>query len=162
MNKRHIIFLDIDGVLASEKYLSNKDISGSLRFLEPEKVMLLNQLEGAEIVITSSWGKDGGRTERLLQEAGLKLPIIDFTTRVSRTYEWACRGNEIELWLQNNFPYGMGTKFGSKWADDRYNYVIFDDDSDFLLGQKDNFICTRRPEALIQADIDAAKKILGL
>jgi len=160
MNKRHIIFLDIDGVLASEEYLVRAPWNDDLRFIEPEKVELLNQLEGAEIVISSSWGKDGGKTEQRLKEAGLKLPIVGFTKHFHESF--ICRGNEIELWLIENFPNGMGTKFGDKWPDEKYNYVILDDDSDFLLGQANHFICTRRPEALIQEDIDRAKEILAL
>ena len=41
-----------------------------------------------------------------------------------------------------------------------YEYVIFDDDTDFLLGQKDNFIHINRQTGITQADIDRAVKIL--
>ena len=42
-----------------------------------------------------------------------------------------------------------------------YEYVIFDDDSDFLLGQANNLIQTSQETALVQADIDKARKILN-
>jgi len=50
-NKTKIIFLDIDGVLAGYDYLVKER-----SFIDKEKIQLINQLEGAEIVISSSWG----------------------------------------------------------------------------------------------------------
>ena len=133
---------------------------------------MLNQLQdlGAEIVISSSWGCDNGRTEKTLREVGLELPIIGYTEHFHN--DWMCRGNEIEKWLLNSFG-GMGTKYGSspdgvpyykKYSNKNgvdYEFVIFDDDCDFLLGQKDNFIRTSRKTGVTQADIDKAKKILN-
>ena len=58
----------------------------------------------------------------------------------------------------NGFPY-YRKHYGDNIPD--YEYVIFDDDSDFLLGQKDNFIRTNRLTGLTQADIDKARKILN-
>lgn len=69
---------------------------------------------------------------------------------------------------------GMGTKYGiekntgipyyRKYYDYEnnvdYEYVIFDDDTDFLLGQKDNFIQTNEEFGLTDEDIDKAIKIL--
>ena len=162
---KKIIFLDIDGVLASYKYLCT-----GKGFVDPEKVALINQLEDAEIVISSSWGYDNGNTEKTLRECGLKLPIIGYTKHYYE--DWLCRGNEIEKWLRDNMG-GMCTKYGEDregvpyyrhhYNDDDidYEYVIFDDDCDFLLGQANNFIQTNRDTALIQADIDKARKILN-
>lgn len=68
---------------------------------------------------------------------------------------------------------GMCTKYGKDHEgvlyyrrhynedDIDYEYVIFDDDCDFLLGQANNFIQTNRDTALVQADIDKARKILN-
>lgn len=73
----------------------------------------------------------------------MTLSIIGYTTHYHEN--WLCRGNEIEKWLQDNVG-GMGTKFS---YDDNeipyyrkhyileevdYEYCIFDDDGDFLLG----------------------------
>jgi len=159
MNKKYIIFLDIDGVLASHKYLC----SGK-GYIDPEKVSLLNQLEGAEIVISSSWGYDDGKTEESLRKCGLKLPIIGYTDHYYE--EWLCRGNEIEKWLRDNAD-GMGTKWGDEYLHKPYQnfdyeYVIFDDNEDFLLGQASHFIQTEEEYALTQEDIDKARKILKL
>ena len=67
----------------------------------------------------------------------------------------------------------MGTKYGYDEIHDMpyyrvhfheedvdYEYVIFDDDSDMLLGQADNFIRVNPMTGVTQADIDKARKIL--
>ena len=56
--------------------------------------------------------------------------------------------------------FSEGIKYDSKYYQKDYEYVIFDDDTDFLLGQKDNFIHINRNTGLTQADIDKAIKIL--
>ena len=168
LNKwRRILFLDIDGCVNSENwYVKTKGRSGDF---DPEAIALLNQLEdiGVEVVISSSWGEDGIKP---LQDVGLKLPIIGCTEHFH--VDWMCRGNEIEKWIQTNFG-GMGTKYGTdlngthyyrKHYDTKdvdYEYVIFDDDTDFLLGQKDNFIHTNWETGVTQEDIDKARKILN-
>ena len=72
---KKIVFLDIDGVMASTPFLCK-----GKGFIDPEKCKLLNTLEsiGAESVSSSCWGCDGGRTERTLREGGLTLPIIGY------------------------------------------------------------------------------------
>lgn len=165
-NWKRIVFLDIDGVVNSEQYYAKT--RGRSGDFDPEAIALLNQLKdiGAEVVISSSWGESA---IKLLQDVGLELPIIGVTEHFY--VDWFCRGNEIEKWLLTNFQ-GMGTRYGlddngfpyyrKHYGDNiqDYEYVIFDDDSDFLLGQKDNFIRTNRLTGLTQADIDKARKIL--
>lgn len=124
---------------------------------------------GAEIVISSSWGYDNGRTEKSLQGCGLEVPIIGYTDHYYE--DWICRGNEIEKWLRVNFG-GMGTKYGNDYdgepyyrkhyheEDIDYEFVIFDDDTDMLLGQKDNFIQTDEENGISDKDIEKAIKIL--
>lgn len=162
---RRIIFLDIDGVLASYGFLASRTIEDYEKlpgrgFVEPAKVQLLNQLKGAEVVISSSWGYDHGKTEQTLVANGLELPIIGYTRRLTNQFEWACRGNEIEDWLITNISGSVRTKFGHDEKD--FSYVIFDDDSDFLLGQHSHLIITNGSEALTQAHVDKAKSILSL
>lgn len=167
-NYKKIIFLDIDGVMASIPYLCK-----GKGFIDPVKCKLLNTLEdtGAEIVISSSWGYDEGRTEKSLRACGLTLPIIGYTDHVHYNYEWACRGNEIEKWIQDHFG-GMGTKWGydddgisyhhhhPHETDIDYEYVILDDDEDMLLGQKDNFIKVHDYQGITKRTINKARKIL--
>ena len=159
---KKIVFLDIDGVLASDQYLSK-----GKGFIDPEKCKLLNELNdiGAEVVISSSWGYDNGLTEKSLKGCGLTLPIIGYTEHFYS--DWMCRGNEIEKWLYDNFG-GICTKFGCddygtpyyRRSDDDYEYVIIDDDSDMLLGQKDNFIKINSKTGITKKDIKKAIKIL--
>ena len=163
---KKIIFLDIDSVVNSEQwYMKTRSKSGDF---DPEAIALLNQLKdiGAEVVISSSWGESGIKP---LQDVGLELPIVGVTEHFY--VDWFCRGNEIEKWLLVNFE-GMGTKYGcddsgmpyyrKRYGDKLtdYEYVIFDDDTDFLLGQVDNFIRTDRNTGLTQENIDKARKIL--
>ena len=159
---RKIVFLDIDSVVNSEQwYVKTKGRAGDF---DPEAIALLNQLQeiGAEVVVSSSWGEDGVQQ---LKNVGLKLPILGCTKKLHYNFDWACRGNEIDFWLTQTFG-GIGTKYGDEWrcapgVERDYEYVIFDDDMDMLLGQKDNFIQTSRQTGLTQADIDKAIKILN-
>lgn len=147
--------LDVDGVVNSEGwYNKTKGRSGDF---DPEAIKLLNQLKDvdAEVVISSSWGDSAIKP---LQDVGLELPIIGCTDHYHQ--DWICRGNEIEKWLCDNLG-SYGTKYGSKYYQKDYEYVIFDDDSDMLLGQKDNFIQTNRQTGITQEDIDKAIKILN-
>ena len=166
---KRIVFLDIDGVLNSiDFYMKRTPKQGDI---DIECIKRLNKLKdiGTEIVISSSWGYDEGRTEKTLKECGLELPIIGYTEHFYT--DWLCRGNEIEKWLIVNYK-GMGTKYGVSKDDGipyyrkdfgnniDYEYVIFDDDTDFLLGQKDNFIQTNERTGLSDEDIERARKIL--
>lgn len=164
---KKIIFLDIDGVMASIPYLCK-----GKGYIDPKKCKLLNTLGdiGVEIVISSSWGYDEGRTEKSLRACGLTLPIIGYTDHVHFNWEWACRGNEIEKWILDTFG-GMGTQWGrdddgvpyhrKHHNDDMdYEYVILDDGEDMLLGQKDNFIKIHDYTGLTKRDINKARKIL--
>ena len=164
---KKIIFLDIDGVMASIPFLCK-----GKGFIDSEKCKLLNKLGviGAEIVISSSWGYDEGRTEKTLRECGLTLPIIGYTEHFYQ--DWLCRGNEIEKWLKDNVG-GMCTKYGHDRLtgepyyrkhynpdDVDYEYVIFDDGTDFLLGQKDNFIKIDENTGITMKHIKKAMKML--
>ena len=167
MNKyKKIIFLDIDGILASIPYLHK-----GKGLIDPSKCELLNQLEDAEIVITSSWGYDEGKTEQTLRKYGLKLPIIGYTSKIHYNNNWACRGNEIEKWILENMyakKDGMGTKYGYDYYRDHYydgdityEYVILDDDCDMLYGQKDHFLLINPYTGLTKRHINKMRKILN-
>lgn len=155
---RRIIFLDIDGVLNHDEWYN--ETKGKEGHIDPHCVELLNQLEGAEIVISSSWGNHEGETEKLLQEKGLKLPVVGVTKKWHFKYEWICRGNEIEAWLFDTF--GKSSRFRGKWGNENYEYVILDDDSDMLLEQADRFIQVDDTIGLTQEIIDLARYKLNL
>lgn len=159
MRKNRIVFLDIDGVLNSEQWYVNNPLEITASQIDSNAVKLLNQLRGASVVVTSSWGEDGGKTTEALEMHGLKLPIIGYTKKVHYQHEWACRGNEIEEWIRRTYK-GMGTMWGNEYPDEKYEYVILDDDQDMLLGQANHFIRVDRKTGLTQEDIKKAKKIL--
>lgn len=159
MNK--FIFLDIDGVLNSNLYFTDKhqsqrynecrekypeDIAWGLCNIDSKAVSRLNRLieaTGAKIVISSSW-----RFDRKLQEiftaAGVNTPIYSRTPFSNGK----TRGFEIEAWLSEE--------------KEPYTYVIFDDDSDMLESQLSNFIQSDWFEwGLSDEDVELAIHILN-
>lgn len=161
-NYRKLVFLDIDGCITTNKNYGRIDKNCL------ERLNKLKELN-VEVVISSSWGYDNGRTEKTLKGCGLELPIIGYTEHYYE--DWICRGNEIEKWLIKTFN-GMGTKFGVDFngipyyrkenssRNEDYEFVIFDDNTDMLLGQKDNFIQTSEETGITDEDIEKAIKIL--
>jgi hypothetical protein len=131
-----IIILDIDGVLNSIIYYeinptNNSFLVKDAKDLDKHNLDLLKALverTSAKIIISSTWRKDrhfleDGLTDEekmskfknLFAEKGwLDAPIIGFTPDLG-----TIRGHEVAVCLDN------------VQVDD---YVIFDDDSDFLLG----------------------------
>lgn len=141
-----LIFLDVDGVLNSQKYFSkikgDMSVDQTRRFFDPEAVKNLNDITdktGAKIVISSTWRKTRTLEElqELFKEVGITGEVIGKTPQLyfkgpnggSRSVP---RGVEIKEWLEQN-----GIKphlFRS--------YVIIDDDSDMLYNQRMNFFNT--------------------
>lgn len=158
MGKSKIVFLDVDGVLNSEVFFTTALKEEREAMIDSAAVKLLNQLDGAMVVISSSWGEDA---ISVLREKGLELPILGCTKHVHYQFEWACRGNEIEEWIVRTYG-GLGTKFGAGYDSEDYEYVILDDDKDMLLGQMEHFIHIDRYYGLTQENIDQAKKILAI
>lgn len=113
MGKNRICVIDIDGVLNHAKFFMSPEYRHTGSQLDEKCVKLLNQLEGAMVLVSSSWGENGGKTTEELQMAGLELPIIGYTKKLHYQFEWACRGNEIEEWFQRTYG-GMGTKIREK------------------------------------------------
>ena len=153
---KKILFLDIDGVLASIDYLLS--LKG---FIDKEKVALLNKLKpyDVEVVISSSLGYNDN-TIKALRACGLELPIIGGTEHFYS--DWMCRGNEIAKWLVDTFDEynvytGKATSYaGISYSGNDYEYVILDDDEDMLMCQKDNFIHVDRNTALTEENINKA------
>jgi hypothetical protein len=148
-----VIFLDIDGVLNVESYLSavvdvckregldfNKHIRDEYGDLFcPLTVRYLNWIIescDAKIVISSTWRMSGLTVmKEMWKYRELPGEIIGITP-VTRSFkpsdlsfkEQAERGNEIKQYLQEH--------------KEITNYVIIDDDDDFLQEQEGNFIQT--------------------
>lgn len=140
-----IVFLDIDGVLNSIKWLTEQyNINQSFTYrseneFDPEAVKLMsNFIEqvNAGVVISSSW-----RCLHSLQEIsdflvlkGWTAPLpFDVTPRTDKGF----RGDEINMWLQKH--------------PEIINYVIFDDDGDFHPNQN-----------LVQTDVENGIQIEDL
>lgn len=140
-------FLDIDGVLNSVKWAKTErfkelrkeridtavgPFGDRIDQFDPEAVDHLNDIADWNFVLSSSWRHHHTLTElnETLQKVGFKGKLGDKTPDL-RSHPGSLRGNEIYLWLQNNV---------STCSGDFSRYIIFDDDSDMLLWQKDNFI----------------------
>ncbi len=130
-----VIFLDIDGVLNSRRYMNELVASGntirSTRLddcIDPAAVNRLNLITketGACIVVSSSWRipfeNDFDSLVALLRSYGILGDIIGATA-----CNWKPRGVQIQMWIdeQNEFAEKNG----------RYHrvekFVIVDDDND--------------------------------
>lgn len=139
-----ICFLDLDGVMNSQLYyMSDRFKKGSdsmmeyhINQIDPLAIDFLNDFvkeTDCKIVISSVW-RETAFEERTLYHAGFKGDIIDVTPHLD--FNGTVRGNEILQWIKNNEDL-----LGSYYFDFK-NYVIFDDDSDMLLSQRNNFFQT--------------------
>lgn len=169
-----LIFLDIDGVLNNQLWLTSdfrnhlpKLINGernTKRWFDPRCVKLLNILTdktGANIVVSSSWRKNRSLSElkRILYTNGVTGEIIGKTPQLyfkcSEEYNYSVpRGNEIKAWLEMNK--GILNEKISK-----LKCVIFDDDSDMLYCQRHNYIRVDPYCGLTEGNIHRARIILS-
>jgi hypothetical protein len=151
-----LIFLDIDGVLNSTEYFEREGkahVDGfdypSVRWwaasIDPHTIRRLNRLirdTGADVIISSSW-RSGLRMEYLqevLETRGFRGRIIGETPQ----FDDRPRCDEIVSSVMNLKPEA---------------YVVFDDDEDAEVPGK--FVRTSELVGLTDADVAAAKKILG-
>ena len=134
-----ILFLDIDGVLNSEKYYQKgkTNLSYPLCDIDPEAVKLVNKIvekTGCKIVLSSSWRINGlEECNNIFEKVG--LPKIYDITPIHLVR--GCRGEEIQEWLDTH-------KIES--------YVIVDDDNDMLPNQI--FVQTNDYEGLTKEKAD--------
>ena len=141
----NICFLDLDGVLNSQIYYmsdrfkkgdSNSMLEYHLNQIDPVAIGFLNEFveeTDCKIVLSSTW-RHTAFEDRVLYHAGFKGDVIDVTPSLRGT--GIVRGNEILRWIQDN------KELLGYYHSDYKSYVIFDDDSDMLLWQKDNFFQT--------------------
>lgn len=164
-----ILFLDIDGVLNSIRSViafANPE-RGSLSFsldprfdvqftqeyfkLDPIAVLLTKRVieeTGAKIVISSTWriGSCVEHFHKMFACYGWDTTdiIIDMTPRCGKI-----RGHEIAAWLENNNHL------------DITNYVIVDDNSDFLPEQKPHLVQTNMNIGFSHITYEQCIKILN-
>lgn len=169
-----IIFLDIDGVLAVCHGV--RDCYGSLFHEEYTQNLkrIIDETE-AKIVISSSWRKSSLTVmKEMWWDRNMPGEVIDVTPSLylgkgvsfyndyleqhptPKTFSYSIpRGSEIEYWLKNfagfqriNWSKERQREYLDK--SDVKNYVILDDDSDFLYSQREHFV-----QCSLQSDTDA-------
>ena len=145
----NLIFLDVDGVLNSQKFAKKMLEEDNIRvyaedMLDTHALRLLKMLvekTDALIIVTSSWRKipeSYNNLERQIQQFGMS--ISDCTPNTGNK-----RGDDITAWF-NRHP-------------GEYNYVILDDDSDMTV-HMEHLIQTSFDDGLTRADVDKAIGIL--
>lgn len=171
-----IIFLDIDGVLNSEKWYKERfdkklypNLEGyPLCEFDPltiEQLNLLTDKTNAKIVISSTWrmGRTIDELKKLFEEVGIKGEIIGITPHLTFSDGHGVdRGNEIKRWIDLNCIRWWDKIFDEKEKNITLeSYVILDDDPDMLLEQKDNFVRTSWRDGLTALHTRKAIKILN-
>jgi hypothetical protein len=142
-----IIFLDIDGVIATPKTI----VDGTWG-LTPSKQKLLGKIlsvTDAKIVLTSSWRYNTLEiTKDYMLSKGFLFnnQMIGVTIRgyqhIEKGYPMSIpRGVEIKQWIDNNICRNQGTgPYNRMMVGVDYNYVILDDDTDMLLEHAPRFL----------------------
>lgn len=164
-----IIFLDIDGVLATPEYLKD-----GLWGLHPEKQKLLGEIlsqTDAQIVLSSSWRLPNLYDTKKHMEAkgflfsdkmiGVTIRAHQWIDRDSKIHLSIPRGVEIKQWIDTNIHSDNGKNWERKQSGKDFNYVILDDDCDMLLEQANNFVHINREIGLTEEDVNKAIQILN-
>jgi hypothetical protein len=152
-----VLFLDIDGVLNSQKTCEafGSPLKGgfphgfdadNMALFDHAAIALIRKLcekTDASIVLSSSW--------RIIHSVhdcanGLDLPIFDRTP--SLTWPERVRGDEIAAWLTDH--------------PEVTRYAIVDDDSDMLDWQKSRFVQTNFQEGLSFCNYEDLMCLLGV
>ena len=146
------IFLDFDGVINTQNDMFDKNAVANLR-------RLLVRTD-AKVVISSTWRLQGMEyIQQLWQEYHLPGEVIGLTpscnsisfSNVDGLEEWqglhGCKGLEIAEWLRLN-------------AKEPYQYIILDDEEDFLLSQREHLVKVEGSNGLNKADVRVAIQIL--
>ena len=142
-----VIFLDFDGVITIPPKW----------YLKADKIKWVKKIvdeTGAKIVVSSSWRMDSveetidkmiGRPKRCPRNKMLYW-LIDNLYDVTHTYK-GLRGQEIKDWLNER--------------NDIENYVIIDDDGDFLDEQLYHFVQTNYEDGITETEAIRAIKVLN-
>ena len=152
-----IIFLDIDGVLNSDKHAEKysleewKELPYLERHFDSYAIELVNYIcdkASAQVVILSTWryGRTVEQLQDLLNSRGGTFKVIDKIPE----YDIRYRGYEIDAWISRNRSEDEnGNCF------EFFNYAILDDDiGDMLIKQKDNIFEIDRHTGITKEDAD--------
>jgi len=155
-----IIFLDIDGVLNCENAYKNGECQYQgwtwedgrkdhyQRFCVRSKDLLNKLIDetGAKIIISSTWRMSGIEFMRKVWEfEEMHGEIIGITPSLRTNGINIPRGMEIKYYLENDLKFQH-----INWSEEEQqkcidtsgveNYIIIDDDSDMLYGQRNHFV----------------------
>ena len=147
---RPIIFLDIDGVLCTQRSCVAQ--RGLMQTLDPVGIKMLELLIQdfkAQIVLSSTWRlhHDQVSMTAILQNAGMKEVPWHQNWKTDNLYVKP-RGEEIKKWLVEQG--GPNPK-----------YLILDDQSDFLEEQKPYYVETSFDVGITYHNYQQARKILN-
>ncbi len=153
-----IIFLDFEGVLNTKQYASDLRRSGKMPndqygyLFDPTAVSSLRDIiaeRDADIVITSSWRNEGlDKLRKMWADRDMPGEILDITpfaidkSIIIDGYMIVQRGYEIKQWLRDN---GRGR-----------NYIIIDDQDDFLPEQNTHIVRIDKKKGLSPDDVQMA------
>lgn len=169
-----IVFLDIDGVLNSEKWFDkcfnsddvcNSDIDQDtinmlIKFLNDINAKIVFSGSCRNLNIQSTISKFSTSNYKLLNKL---IPYIIGIT--PQFYKHRKRGNEISYWINMlSIDYDALVKHGCLLENveisKNYRYVIVDDSSDMLRGQ--NFVQTDFQTGLTDEDVNEMKVFLEI
>lgn len=179
-----LIFLDIDGVLNCEEAYRSGECQYQewiwedgrkdhyQRFCSWSKDLLNKLIDktGAKIVISSTWRHGGIDFMRKVWEMEqMSGEIIGITPSITAKGISIPRGLEIQYFLNEDLGFRH-----INWSEDEQreymensgidNYIIIDDDSDMLYGQRNHFVhvlpSPRNKEGFNQYYYEQAKEIL--
>ena len=155
-----IIFLDLDGVLNSEKSCLKNPNGHFNDNPDPDHIKWLNLIiekTGAKVVISSVWRRNASWLQmwRLLDVLGFKGEIIGQTPELH-----SHRGVEVQTWLNVYKDNKAFVRFSDpKPPEPIESFVILDDDQD--MGELLKYlVCVDSKEGLTEADAEKAIKIL--
>jgi hypothetical protein len=185
-----IIFLDFDGVLNSENWyrrrfneIDRDTAAGNYPLYEfdPLSIDQLNRIvkeTDAKVVVSSTWriGKSVEELQKLLIAVGFAGEVIDTTpafyakgvdNNENRINYTTPRGCEIDWWLKEKGKFQW-----INWSLEHQlehleksivkNYIILDDDSDMLYGQREHYVnCNGYGKGLDKQTADTSIKILN-
>jgi hypothetical protein len=168
---KKIIFLDIDGVLATPECITEY---GTWGLVESKQNLFKKLMDdtNAEIVLSSSWRKwDLEGTKQFMKQEGfwfwdkiigVTIRAYQYLDRTKKIHLSLPRGVEIQQWIDTNIHSDNGKNWERKKLNTDYVYVILDDESDMIYSQRNNFVQTDSKLGLSEEDVEIATKILNI
>lgn len=151
----NVIFLDMDGVLCTPRANVALGQKGVISYLDPVACQLLIQLIrefSATVVISSTWRFDGKQRfcEKLKcagwHEIVNAISLDEWCTPDLARVKNAKRGDEVAAWLETR---------------EVENYLILDDDTDFLEYQMPHFVKCHGHDGIGFWQYIEARRVLG-